>query len=342
MQQRAESERDERVSEVIARVAKSFDLSFEDGEQWTKLPEWAKYLIHLGSSVAQAQVAERCIIVAISLPTSSYAAAFIALGRVLTEQIQEPTKSALDDHFQQLTSLNYGTPLVYFNGEALYRGPFLGVVRCSGQDCIGVSIKGGKCFVPKSRCLLVEPQPQSDDGLPLTTATGRLRNPKPFVSQFYTLAEHYRVLCNTRKSVLIVGEKNRLRTELQSPFQLPNGSQPYEGTLQDLIRVAKFSAGGVGCRSDVLPHSRSSVFSASRTAASGTLVVLDGAVSMLKWAHRFPGNDSVCILSRTEAEFATAIDTANERYVNRLDDCFLPGLGAPPPGVEIMAHIERR
>jgi hypothetical protein len=106
-------------------------------------------------------------------------------------------------------------------------------------------------MVPKARCLFVELQPESEDGSALVTRKGRLRNPKPFVSQFFSLAEHYRVLCSTTKAVLIVGEKNRLRTELQSPFQIPNGSGAYEGTLQDLVRVAKFSAGGIGCRADV-------------------------------------------------------------------------------------------
>ncbi|MGA8669009.1 MAG: hypothetical protein WB679_04005 [Terracidiphilus sp.] len=244
---------------MIARIAKSFDLRFQDGIEWTKLPLWAKFLVQLGASVAQAQRADRKVVVAISVPASSYAAAFIALGRVLSEKIQEPAKSALDAHFQNLASLTHGTRLVYFNGEALYRGPFLGIVRCHDEDCILINIKGGKCLVPKPRCLFVELQQESEDGSPLTTSNGRLRNPKPFVSQFFSLAEHYRVLCSTSKSVLIVGEKNRLRTELQSPFQIPNGSKPYEGTLQDLIRVAKFSAGGIGCRADVLARSRGHV-----------------------------------------------------------------------------------
>jgi hypothetical protein len=174
------------------------------------------------------------------------------------------------------------------------------------------------------------------------TSKGRLRNPKPFVSQFFSLAEHYRVLCSTTKSVLIVGEKNRLRTELQSPFQIPNGSKAYEGTLQDVIRVAKFSAGGIGCRADVLARSRGHLGPASLAAASKALVVLDGAASVIKWAHHFPGSDSVSILSRTDADFGTAMDLANTRYLNRLDDCILPGVGVPPAGVEIMAHVERR
>ena len=304
-------------SEMIARVARSYELQFQAGRKWSKLPQWAKFLVQLGSSVAQAQVADRKVVVAISVPTSSYAAAFVALGRLLSEQIQEPEKSALDAHFQHLASLKHGTQLVYFNGEALYRGSFLGIVRCHDEDCILINIKGGKCFVPKPRCLLVELQPESEDGSPPVTSKGRLRNPKPFVSQFFSLAEHYRVLCTTSKSVLIVGEKNRLRTELQSPFQIPNGSKPYEGTLQDLVRVAKFSAGGVGCRADVLARSRGHAGPASLAAASKAFVVLDGAVSVIKWVHQFPASDSVCILCRTEAEFGTAMDLANTRYLEQ-------------------------
>jgi hypothetical protein len=72
------------------------------------------------------------------------------------------------------------------------------------------------------------------------------------------------------------------------------------------------------------------------------LVVLDGAASVINWAHQFPISDSVSIFSRTDADFETGMDLANKRYLNRLDDCVLPGLGVPPDGVEIMAHLERR
>jgi hypothetical protein len=327
---------------MTARIAKSHELRFQYGKEWCKLPQWAIFLVQLGSSIAHAQTADRKIVVAISVPTSSFAAAFVALGRILSEQIHEPAKTALDEHFQYLAGLRHGTPVVYFNGEALFRGPYLGIVRCHGEDCILINIKGGKCMVPKPRCLLVELQPESEDGSPLVTRKGRLRNPKPFVSQFFSLAEHYRVLCSTTKSVLIVGEKNRLRTELQSPFLIPNGSRPHEGTLQDLVRVAKFSAGGIGCRADVLARSRGHIGPASLSADSKALVILDGAMSVIKWAHQFPASDSISILSPTEAEFGTGMDLANTRYQNRLDDCVFPGLGVPPAGVEIMAHVERQ
>lgn len=327
---------------MVARIARSFELRFQDGREWRCLPRWAQFLVQLGSSLAQARTDDRKIIVAVSLPTSSFAAAFVALGRILSEQIEDPAKSALDAHFQHLAGLKCGTPLVYFNGEALYRGPFLGITRCHDEDCVRIGIKGGTCFVPRSRGLLVELQPESEGRSGVVTSKGRLKNPKPFVSQFLSLAEHYRVLCSTTKSVLIVGEKNRLRTELQSPFQIPNGNRSYEGTLQDLIRVAKFSAGGIGCRADVLARSRGYRGAANLAAPSTKLVVLDGAVSVIKWGHAFPHSDSVSLISRTDGDFATAMDLANTRYLNRFDDCVLPGLSGPPPGIEIMAHVERR
>jgi hypothetical protein len=327
---------------MIARIAKSYELQFQDGREWRKLPAWAKFFVELGASLEQVQTADRKVVVAASVPTSSFAAAFISLGRVLGEQIQEPAKSAVDAHFQKLAGLRHGTPLVYFDDHALYCGPFRGITQRHDEDYILISTKKTNYLVPKARCLFIELQPESEDGLGLAASNGRLRKPKPFVSQFFSLAEHYRVSCSTTKSVLIVGEKNRLRTELQSPFQIPNGNKSYDGTLQDLVRVAKFSAGGIGCRADVLARSRGHLGPANLAGASKSLVVLDGAGSVIKWAHQFLHSDSVSILSRTDADFSIALDLANTRYLNRLDDCILPDLGAPPSGIEIMAHVERR
>ena len=73
--------------------------------------------------------------------------------------------------------------------------------------------------------------------------------------------------------------------------------------------------------------------------SDSALIVLDGAVSYLRWAHEYPRAHIVAILSRTESEYGTAVDSANAAYLTRLDDCSLPGLSSPPPGIELMVHV---
>jgi hypothetical protein len=327
---------------MLERVAKSFELQFRDGKQWGPIPVWAKFFISLGAALSAGHSPKRRIVAALSVPTPSFAAAFIALGRVLSEPISEPEKTAVDAHFDKLAALPKQTPLIYFNGEALYNGPFLGTVKLSHGDFIRMVIRGGVCMIPKSRCLLVEVQPESQNGNP-AGHTVRLRNPKPFVGRFFSLVEHYRILCSTKKSVIIIGEKNRLRNELvQNQFAIPEGTDHVEGVLQDLIRIAKFSSGGIGCRADVYARSRGHAIQNGGSGTDSSLLVLDGAVSHFRWAHEYLHSDSVSILSRTESEYGTAIDSANARYLTRLDDCSLPGLTGPPAGIELMVHVEDR
>jgi hypothetical protein len=328
---------------MVERVAKSFELHFRDGRQWAPIPAWAKFFISLGAALSASYSPKRRIVAALSVPTPSFAAAFIALGRILSEPISEPEKSAVDAHFDKLAALTPKTPLIYFNGEALYNGPFLGTEKLSGGDFIRMVIRGGVvCMIPKGRCLLVEVQPESQTGNP-AGQTVRLRNPKPFVGRFFSLVEHYRILCSTKRSVIIIGEKNRLRSELvQNQFAIPEGPDHVEGVLQDLIRIAKFSSGGIGCRADVYARSRGHAIQNGGSGAGSSLLVLDGAVSHFRWAHEYLHSDSVSILSRTESEYGNAIDSANARYLTRLDDCSLLGLIGPPAGVELMVHLEDR
>lgn len=327
---------------MLERTFRTFELCYKERSKWYPIPDWAKYFISIGANLASAYSPDRRIVATISAPTSSFAAALVSLGRILNEPIAEPEASAIDEHFESLSALPKLTPLIYFNGEALYNGPFLGLIERSGEKFIRMAIKKGTCMIPKNRCLLVEVQPEPSSGKP--TGQGvRLRNPKPFVAPFFSLAEHYRILCNTKRSVIIVGELNRLREELlQVPFSMPMGTGYAEGVLQDLIRVGKFSTGGIGSRASVYARSRDRKGNADNSGPNGELVVLDGAVSHFRWAHECANRDIITILSKTEPEYAAAMDAANSRYLTRLDDVTLPQLGMPPAGVDFMVHSEAR
>ena len=327
---------------MLERTAKTFDLRYKERSKWHPIPNWAKYLISLGASLASARSATYRIVGTLSVPTSSFAAAFVSLGRILNEPIAEPAASALEGHFGMLSALPNRTSLIYFNGEALYNGPFLGLFQRAGQSFIRMAIQKGTCMIPKSRCLLVEVQPTAANGRPNGQGV-RLRNPTPFVAPFFTVAEHYRILCNTKGSVIIVGEQNRLREELaQVPFSIPIGTGHAEGVLQDLIRVGKFSTGGIGSRASVYARSRDHIVKRDSLGTDGELIVLDGAVSHFRWVHEYTNSDTITILSKTEPEYAAAIDSANNRYLTRLDDLSIPHLGPPPAGIDLMLHTEAR
>jgi len=324
------------------RIAKTDQFHFRDGEKWSPLPHWAHFFISLGASLWSVRSPTHRVVAALSVPTPSYAAAFVSLGRVLSEPIVEPERSALDNHFETLLALPAQTPLIYFNGEALYHGPFLGAYTHDHSTMIRMGIRGGSCMVPKERCLLVEIQPESEKGRS-TSAGGRLRNPKPFVSHFFELVEHYRVLCSTSKAVVIIGEQNRLRNEIvESPLAVINGEGYIEGTLQDLVRIGKFANGAIGCRAEVHARSRDHAVQLDGRPERSPLVVLDGASAYLRWAHQFPSADILGILAATDSEYDLALDAANSQYLARDCECSLPNLKSSVPGIELMAHTEVR
>src|SRR5713101_526323 len=112
-------------------------------------------------------------------------------------------------HFGTLAGLPpQQTSLIYFDGKALYNGPLLGTLKHCGDDFVLMGIPRGTRWIRKHDCLFVEVQPESQTGKPVRHV-GRLMRPKPFVSQFFSLVEHYRIRCSTTKSVIVIGEKNR-------------------------------------------------------------------------------------------------------------------------------------
>jgi|SRR6516162_795889 hypothetical protein len=97
---------------MFERVAKTLELNSWDGKQWKPIPLWARFFISLGAALSAAHSPKHRIVAALSVPTPSFAAAFIALGRVVSEPISEPAKNAVDAHFDKLAAQPKQTPLI--------------------------------------------------------------------------------------------------------------------------------------------------------------------------------------------------------------------------------------
>ena len=326
---------------MLPRTVKTFDLRYKQRSKWHPIPNWAKYLISLGAGLATARSAKSRIVATISVPTSSFAAAFISLGRILDEPVAEPAASAVEGHFGMLSALPQHTPLIYFNGGALYNGPFLGIIQGAGQHFISMATQKCTFIIPKKTL----PHGRRPARCRERKAKWSGRSPTKPKAVRRSLLFPGGALPNPlqhQESVTIVGEKNRLREELvQAPFAIPIGTGHAEGVLQDLIRVGNFSSGGIGSRASVYARSRDHIIK-NASAADDELVVLDGAVSHFRWVHKFTDRDTITILSKTEPEYAAAVDSANNRYLTRQDDLSLSHLGSPPAGIDLMLHTEER
>jgi hypothetical protein len=225
------------------------------------------------------------------------------------------------------------------DADALHHGPFLGIQTINAQPFIGINTRSGKRFVPKARSLMIDLEPDRQQPKAEPGKAGRLRGPKAFVNHFYSQIEHYRLCCSTTKCVTVVGAVNRLRSELvQTQFAMKTEGGHCQGVLQDLIRVGKFAAGGLGCRAGVYAASRGRPH--RDVPAEGSLLIFDGATPLLRWAHQDSRSDNLVILDRTDPSFGDGVSAANNRYFSRADDCKLTNLLTPPPGIDLMVHTE--
>jgi hypothetical protein len=274
----------------------------------------------------------------IALPTRHFGAALTALGYVLAEPTEETTSVERDAHFRRIAALPLGTPLMYLNGDEMYRGPLLSVTNVGGEDFVVIRTGKTKQFVPKRRALQIELAEMERRTFPEDLEGGRLHKPKAFVQHFYSHEEFYKINRSSSRHLAIIGALSRLRAELvQTPFLIPD-NPPAEGTLQDLLRVAKFTASGVGYRMAVYPVSKGS--SPDPRGVPPRLVIYDGAASFLKWAHQFTSAHSLVLLDRTELDFPEAVDALNLRYLSRVAECSLPAAIQSPAGVDIISYWE--
>src|SRR4051812_14368091 len=83
-------------------------LCYSDGVQWRYIPEWARFLVDLGSYVATTDTPKHRLVIGLALPARAYAAAFTALGIVLARSLLVAGKANLSEHFQELCLLPAG------------------------------------------------------------------------------------------------------------------------------------------------------------------------------------------------------------------------------------------
>jgi hypothetical protein len=104
------------------------DLYYVNGSAPKRLPDWGELFINLGDKLVQLNEEGKRNIIALSVPTRSYAAAFISFGTLisLVEKNRQVSKSSSleDARFEYLSHLKFGTPLRIRRENKLTHGTF--------------------------------------------------------------------------------------------------------------------------------------------------------------------------------------------------------------------------
>lgn len=324
-----------RESEPVARVVEALSYRTPTIGSWSRVPDWARFLIQLGASVGEGPEDSR-IVATVATPVRAFAAVLCSVGAVLRLSI-EPVQVDVMLYLTELEALPVGTKVVYRKGTAarIQPGAFVGFDEINGQRYIVVDIGGGVLLkIPAEHCGRIEVL----DG----EAPARRRVASQRTAEAGLAAAAFRgndgpaFLTSSRLDCVIVAQEREVRAEvLETPFSLVYGNNEVNGYLQDLLRVRRFGRDGDAYRSDlVLTNWRVRRENYERPA----VVVFDGAGAYLRWGETWPASHHIVVLDRRDFRFDEAVGQLNAAYIGRFDDL---ALQLPPAPVSLECMVFR-
>jgi len=294
-------------------------------------------MIALGRCVATFRVESGRLVAGLSVPTRAFAAAFCAAGAVAALYEGAPATN-VREHFQWLARLPTGTPLRYRTRDYLCSGRLVGrEVRPDGEY---LAMQNGPDGYKRrwDKCTDVQLLASGED-----LFQRRKLTPVPqFLRSVLPDAEPHDYAAWSRLDCLLVGIKEALQDELcgAALWSEPRGLPPQQGRLQDILRCHALAPNpNDHFRSDLLPAHTPELPERLKSARPPA-VVLDGASAFLRWRSQWPGSHLVFVLDRTSPSAQAAADAFNQERAASIEDIRVPGIPAPPPGVELLAFLE--
>ena len=336
------------MQELNKREAIAAQLSYSHDGRWVPLPEWARYLLTLGTIVSTTQgAAATKTVLAVALPTRAYAALLLATGIVLGRSIEPAGQGISAGHFEMLCDLPVGTALIYSLGDRLVPAVFEGqkVFGVEGKVRIGVRIQkkaagAGTYFLDDHQARAVQVRPGVDGEeafrkrLPRLTGTAEARSRNQFLENMIQPGGLTDFLTQPRLDTRLIGIANTLHKEARLQLKSTGHAGKGKGTLQDLIRCRRFLSDGQAYRTDLTPSSTSQLAQQLPYAT-----VFDGALAYLRCRDECRGAHQIIAFDRSAAHFHDATNIINQAYLNRAnsDTRTLP---SSPAGIETLIFEE--
>ena len=330
-------------------------VCYEDNEGLHDLPRWAKFYSRLGALVSKQLNNEKRLIVALTVPTRAYVAAFLATGVVIAKAL-EPADENISSpraHFEGLASLPEGTPLTYRSNGLVYRALLIGKEKRNNVDYLVIKLhndRGGglRRLVPINLCLNISVAEGGRISLPMTQPGLQVIPEEGFLEAVIPGVETAEFVSGSRMDCLIIGRINYLRREIKkTPLIINTATGQVSGALQDILRARRFYGEGVPFRSDIIPITED-LSSQPSIKTQPSVTIFDGAVSFIEHRYRWVSSNWVVILDRTEEELSEAAAEVNSDYRrNRAcadeNSCdLLSNMGFDvkrlPVGIEIMVY----
>ena len=310
--------------------------------------------MHLGAEAVQDNNDQQRLVIALAVPTRSYAAVLLAVGAIVSnaKTINAAGQVSPESHFEMLCGLPTETSVILREEGKPVKGIFVGTrdFKNDGNLRIGVQIqnsKGGALTTWLSRETSQKVQVSSMPWSRLPKDADNARevdtSSSEFTSEIFQGIDLWNFVTESSLDCVILGNVGTLEKEATTT-KLSIGSRGTEasaGSLQDILRICRLFRNNEAFRSQILSvnsneHAKLSEGMLPR------MVIFDGAVGFLKWRHYWSQSNWVVILDRTETRFLEAVQSVNEEFLSRIDERELNLSNPTPQSVELKAFTVTR
>ncbi len=307
---------------------------------WTLLPSWACCLVRLGAHIAgKSAVPYGPSTLVIVLPTRSFAAALCAVGAVLRRLAAAPKADPVG-RFALLQTLQAGT-MVSFRTKTGSR--FLGMlIRCEDDTVVVKPSVGATFFIHKRFAHDIDILGPLSSSLPEHATS---KSPPEYGAFLPTLLGRELLSSfqgSSRINCGIVGTEVTLRAEIQNTRLglAARDGEIVEGTMQEILRVRRFSSHSTVFFSDVFStagNRRKEMWSEPPQVA-----IFDGAKSFLRHGATWPATNRIILLDRTDRRLTDALAEVNREYLQRdVNDVALDPASLGTPAIESLLYRTR-
>jgi hypothetical protein len=271
-------------------------------------------------------------------------ASLVATGLVAGMASTPVSNADALNYFQYLCTLQVNTPLFYRKLGKRYNVFFDGTEEVHGEQRIRLRAPDQTYILTYQLAQQVEIAPEKFASSSRESQRGHTSaTPSSFFSCFF---EHQATMeqgVHSRLDCVIIGSPGRLREEItEMPFAIKNSNGKYvAGTLQDILRVRRFSLGARAYRSDI--YHISSHECQTRSQEVPLVTIFDGATSFLTCRASWRDAHWIVLLDQTERAFLESRNSFNDEYTkHHVHDGGLEPIADIPKAISIAIFKEAR
>lgn len=333
----------------------SCGLCYLQDDEWKLIPSWARFYVELGKIFGAEIDNDVRTVAGLILPIRSYAAALVAAGVVAARSTIPVNPADPYEYFKWLASLPKGTAVCLRDGDRELRAILLGCKETTYGPRVGVQVErkvkgvgGLRRWFPPESCkrirrlekeLIAANLPKAQSGR--VVAETEIVKQNRFAQAFLDDVDIYDFVMCSRLECLIAGPMGILREEIKKTtfaVRPTRTALPVEGTLQEILRVRKFSGVNDGYRTNVV-HGNGE--SAAEHAPAPAVVIFDGAASFAGLRDDFRDSSWIVLIDQAERLAEEAVELLNNEYLqNRIEGSRGPDAPDAPAGVEMSVFQE--